>query len=338
MALSTTPPPPDNPPTTTAASASASASTATSAVSTTRHLLSYPRPPNPHTLTPTTNLQPHPFYSSPSRQLPSNPNPSYAQLVPRPTQSDLLPRPQDPSQLLYPIASSSRGFLPRPVTMPAARPTSRPPLVFSAADLGHGSSGYFRPTHLQHALLGSGPSSAATGGVVTDAVKGIPVSTTNHLKVGPSTTISENNGYKDLRDRTRDDTITVIGDRKVRISENASIYTLCRSWLRNGFPEETQPQYQDVMKCLPRPLPVAAQHSDSPGRKEGDEEEEEKDVESVEDISTKDLLQRHVKRAKRVRSRLREERLQRIARYKTRLALLLPPIVEQHMKNESAAN
>ncbi|CAI9764654.1 unnamed protein product [Fraxinus pennsylvanica] len=187
--------------------------------------------------------------------------------------------------------------------MPAALSTSRPPLVLSAADLGHGSSGYFRPTHLQHALLGSGPSSAATGGVVSGAFKGIPVSTSHHTKVGPSTTISDSNGYKDLRDRSRDDTITVIGDRKVRISENASIYTLCRSWLRNGFPEETQPQHPDVIKCLPRPLPVASQHSDSPGRKDGDKEEEEKDVESVEDISTKDLLQRHIKRAKRVRSR-----------------------------------
>lgn len=34
--------------------------------------------------------------------------------------------------------------------------------------------------------------------------------------------------------------------------------------------------------------------------------------------------------------RLREERLQRIARYKTRLALLLPPIVEQQLRNDTA--
>lgn len=219
--------------------------------------------------------------------------------------------------------------------MLAARPTSRLPLAFSATDLVQGSSGYVRQTHLPHALLGSGPSSAT--GVVPGAAKGIPVSTSHHLKVGPSTTFSDSNGYKDLRDRSRDDTVTVIGDRKVRISENGSLYALCRSWLRNGFPEETQPQYPDVIKCLPRPLPVAAQHSDSPGRKGDDKEEEEKDVEAVEDISTKDLLQRHIKRAKRVRSRLREERLQRITRYKTRLGLLLPPMVEQHVKNESAA-
>jgi hypothetical protein len=33
--------------------------------------------------------------------------------------------------------------------------------------------------------------------------------------------------------------------------------------------------------------------------------------------------------------RLREERLQRIARYKSRLALLLPPLVEQ-FRNDTA--
>ncbi|KAL2514159.1 proline-rich family protein [Forsythia ovata] len=222
--------------------------------------------------------------------------------------------------------------------MPGARPTSRPPLVFSALDLGQGNPGYVRPTQLQHAILGSGPGSAATGGVVPGAAKGIPVSTSHNPKVGLSTTICDSNSFKDLRDRSRDDTITVVGNRKVRISENTSLYALCRSWLRNGFPEETQPQYPDIIKCLPKPLPIAEQHSDSPGKKEGDKEEEEKDMESVEDISTKDLLQRHIKRAKRVRSRLREERLQRIARYKTRLSLLLPPMVEQHVKNESAAN
>ncbi|XP_022896257.1 uncharacterized protein LOC111410232 isoform X2 [Olea europaea var. sylvestris] len=335
MALSTAPPPTDPDPPPTAAAVSTSNTTA----ATTRPLLPYPRPPNPHAHIPTPDL----FYSSPSRQLPSNPNPNYAQLAPRPPQTEFHPRPQDPSQLLYPIASSGRGFLPRPVTMLAARPASRLPLAFSATDLSQGSSGYVRPSHLPHALLGSGPSSTATRGVVLGAAKGIPVSTSPLLKVrlfvGPSSTISDSNGYKNLRDRSMDDAITVIGDRKVSISENASLYALCRSWLRNGSPEETQqPQYPDVIKCLPRPLPVAEQHSDSPGRKEGDKEDEEKDVESVEDMSTKDLLQKHIKRAKRVRSRLREERLQRITRYKTRLGLLLPPMVEQHVKNVSATN
>ncbi|PHT60166.1 hypothetical protein CQW23_02529 [Capsicum baccatum] len=61
------------------------------------------------------------------------------------------------------------------------------------------------------------------------------------------------------------------------------------------------------------------------------------DGESVEHLSAKELLQRHVKRAKRIRSRLREERLRRIARYKTRLALLLPPMLEQQFRNDPAS-
>ncbi|CAK9181736.1 unnamed protein product, partial [Ilex paraguariensis] len=42
-------------------------------------------------------------------------------------------------------------------------------------------------------------------------------------------------------------------------------------------------------------------------------------------------------RAESIFSLLREERLQRIARYKTRLALLIPPIVEQQLSNDTSA-
>nr|XP_009617362.1 uncharacterized protein LOC104109717 [Nicotiana tomentosiformis] len=97
-----------------------------------------------------------------------------------------------------------------------------------------------------------------------------------------------------------------------------------------------QSQYMDGVRSLPRPLPLAPQDAESPVKKEGDKEEEE-DGGSVEHLSPKELLQRHVKRAKRIRSRLREERLRRIARYKTRLALLLPPMVEQQYKYDPAS-
>ncbi|KAL0411112.1 UNVERIFIED_CONTAM: hypothetical protein Slati_3700900 [Sesamum latifolium] len=272
-------------------------------------------------------------------RLPSNPNPNYPQLAPRPPQPH--PHPQDPSQLLYPVASSGRGFLSRPVAMPAARPSPRPPFVFPYLDQGQGNPGFVRANHFAHVFLGPGPGSAgnaSSGGVMPGVVKGIPVPPSHPHKVGPpSASISDNNGHKDLRDKNKDDTFAIIRDRKVRISENASLYTLCRSWLRNGFPEEIQPQYLDAAKSLPRPLPAAAQVVDSPDKKSGDKEEEDEDESSVENLCEKELLQRHIKRAKRVRSRLREERLQRITRYKTRLALLLPPMVEQHFKNESAA-
>ncbi|RVW93615.1 hypothetical protein CK203_028866 [Vitis vinifera] len=108
------------------------------------------------------------------------------------------------------------------------------------------------------------------------------------------------------------------------------------------------------MKSLPRPLPIPVTDPNLPKKKEDDEEEEamaphevslmdkqhyptpnlgnfeqSKDEGSVENLLPQDLLQRHIKRAKKVRARLREQRLKRIARYKTRLALLLPPPVER---------
>ncbi|XP_051123875.1 uncharacterized protein LOC127246493 isoform X4 [Andrographis paniculata] len=256
----------------------------------------FQNPPRPQTS--------HPFYSPSPPRLPSNPNPNYPQLAPRPPH--LHPHPQDPSHLLYPVASSGRGFLSRSVGMPAGRAASpRPPFMFPYLD--QGGQGLVRPNHFSHMLLGSGSGPAANasgGGLVPGVVKGIPIP--HHSKV--------------------------------RVSEDASLYTLCRSWLRNGFPEETQPPYLDTVRALPRPLPAASQNqlSDSSDKKAEDKEQEDEDKDSVEHLSERELLQRHISRAKRVRSRLREERLQRISRYKTRLALLLPPMVEQHFKNESS--
>ncbi|XP_073156147.1 uncharacterized protein [Henckelia pumila] len=337
MALSAAPPPPDPPPTATTSAAatattSAAATTTTTPTTTARPL--FQNPPRPS--------NPLPFYT-PSTRLPSNPNPNYAQLAPRPPH----PHPQDPSQLLYPVASSGRGFLHRPVTMPASRPVSRPPLIFPYGDPGQGNMGFVRPTYLPHTHLGSAPGSVSVaaaaaaapaggtgGGVIPGVVKGIPVSISHLPKVGLPP-VSASDRYSHTDPRNKDDSLAVIRDRKVRIPDNASLYSLCRSWLRNGFPEETQPQYVDAVKSLPRPLPAAALVFDSPEKKEGNNEEGDEDEESVEHFSTAELLQRHVKRAKRVRSRLKEERLRRISRYKTRLGLLLPPMGEQPFKNDS---
>ncbi|XP_042515127.1 uncharacterized protein LOC122089446 isoform X2 [Macadamia integrifolia] len=67
--------------------------------------------------------------------------------------------------------------------------------------------------------------------------------------------------------RGRDDTIVMIHDRKVRLLDGASPYAPCRSWVRNGLPQETQ------------------------------------DADSVEPVSPQKLLQRHIKHANRVRAR-----------------------------------
>lgn len=179
---------------------------------------------------------------------------------------------------------------------------------------------------------------ATVAGVMPGVIKGVPVtgaSSQSQHKI----TISQNpnsdcNGHKDI---SKDESaFTTIRDRKVRISDNASIYALCRSWLRNGLPEESQLQYMDSVRSLPRPLPLSAQDVTSPAKKDDDKEEEEQDEGSVEHLTPQELLQRHVKHAKRVRSRLREERLRRIARYKTRLALLLPPMVDPQLRSDIA--
>ncbi|KAK6145674.1 hypothetical protein DH2020_022494 [Rehmannia glutinosa] len=287
--------------------------------------------------------QPKLFYSPPNR--------NYPQLTPR------RHLPQDPSQLLYPGTSSGRGLLKNrtnPLSMPAADPSPRP-VVFPSLD--QGTPGFIRPSYLRH---GSGPGSAgnASGGagVMPGVVKGTPpVSSSHHPKAGlpSSSSIPDNDGHKDLRD----DTFAFIRDRKVRISEGASLYSLCRSWLRNGSTEVTQcylalsvpscslillptmrpclirhePQYPEAVISLPRPLPAVV---DPPDIGAGDDEEdEEEDEENVEHLSAEELLQRQIKRAKKVRARKKEERHQRIQRYRERIALLLHPKVD---KSESS--
>ncbi|KAA3471520.1 phosphatase and actin regulator 4B [Gossypium australe] len=225
--------------------------------------------------------------------------------------------------VVYPVASSGRGFLstnhscrpilpyhPHPHSHPFGNPRPPPP----PPPLPH-------PTHFHPPL------------------KGLPPSL--HPKVASSPfSHAETKGYKGVRERTKDDSLINVRDRKVRISDGASIYSLCRSWLRNGFPDEPQPQYGDVFKSLPQPLPIPVTGSlpkEAEDREEQVEEEKKEDEQSVENLSTEDLLKRHINRAKKVRSRLRQERLKRIVRYKTRLALLLPPLVEQFRSDAAAA-
>ncbi|KAF8022286.1 hypothetical protein BT93_G2435 [Corymbia citriodora subsp. variegata] len=195
--------------------------------------------------------------------------------------------------VVYPVASSGRGCIPK-------------------------SPNQLDPTAVRH------PVPAASSRALAPS----------HPKqcFSPSLPLPDCNGCKELRDRAREDAAPVVRDRKVRLSDGDSLYVLCRSWLRNGFPEEPQPQYGVGVKSLPRPLPPVESYRIVKKEAE-DDKEDEKDAE---ELNTHDLLKRHVKHAKRVRSRLRDERLQRIARYKGRLALLLPLQVEQ-FKSDSAA-
>ncbi|KAJ7949096.1 proline-rich family protein [Quillaja saponaria] len=269
---------------------------------------------------------------------------------PSPHSNPQLTKPHDPSQgVLYPVASSGRGFIPKGVRstpteqmVTVANPGGYPPRSVVAFPHGVRPIGSLhmdslnhplhmtRPPNLQYPHLGS---PGVTGSVHS---KGAPVSASP--KAFPPPLVSDSNGYKDIKDtreRSRDDSLAMVRDRKVRITDGASLYALCRSWLRNGLSEESQPQYENGITVLPKPLPASVVGMLSISKKE-DEDEEEEDEESVEDLSPEDLLKMHIRRAKNVRALLRQDRLHRIARYRSRLGLLLPPPVEQ-LRNDTAA-
>ncbi|GKU88696.1 hypothetical protein SLEP1_g2926 [Rubroshorea leprosula] len=280
-------------------------------------------------------------YSYPPHSLPLRP-PSQSKNQQISTKPD-----QSPHSILYPVASSGRGFIPKPLrpdqTVTVANPnvySTRPLVAFSRPPAPPIGSPHLDALHSVHFVRPSYPQLQQlphVGGVVPGAIKGISIPP--HSKVGPSpSSIPENNGNnKNLRDRNRDESLITLRDRKVKITNGTSLYALCRSWLRNGFPDESQPQYGDIAKSLPQPLPMPVT-DELPERREDEEQEEEEEEESVEHLSAHDLLKRHIKRAKKVRARLREERLKRIARYKTRLALLLPPLVEQFRNDAASGN
>ncbi|KAG5565270.1 hypothetical protein RHGRI_001232 [Rhododendron griersonianum] len=309
----------------------------------------YPHPPSHyHHRLPSQQLHQQPLYASQP----------FANLAPRgggaPSSAAAANR-----GILYPVASSGRGFLPKSIRSQSAAAADQianqagfpprpvlggPPYSHTVRAFGFPHSDphahLIRPPHVHQTFLGS-------TGVISAAVKGVPVSgqlksVELELRRGGSywrMIMLQHLSLQCLNAtgiRTRGNCTAL----EVRIYEGSSLYALCRSWLRNGYPEEPQPQYVDGVKLLPKPSPSLV--VDASIKKEVGEEEvsihfiEER---SVENLSSQDLLQRHVKRAKRVRAQLREERLQRIARYKTRLALLLPPLAEQQQfRNDTAAS
>nr|GEV43541.1 reverse transcriptase domain-containing protein [Tanacetum cinerariifolium] len=211
--------------------------------------------------------------SSPPQQQPSRQQPR------KPLHPSLYQQQQQPysrtQQPPYPVASSGRGFLDRPMSNYPYRP------------YGYSNS---EQTHV--------------GTMMSHGVS---------LSANPKTadqSSGANDSLKDIRDENGHDAFVIIRDRKVPISEGTSLYAQCRSWLKNGFTVENQPQYVDHVKSLPKPLPPAAIVEPT---KEDDTEMEES-PENVENLSAKELLQQHVKHAKKVRARLRNRRLQRIER------------------------
>ncbi|XP_018439261.2 uncharacterized protein LOC108811670 isoform X2 [Raphanus sativus] len=160
-------------------------------------------------------------------------------------------------------------------------------------------------------------------------MNGVPYFLQPRVAHPPPTSILDNGGR---RKDARNDVLVLIRKRKVRFTEKASLYSLCRSWLRNGAHEggvQKQQSDANTMTCLPKPLLASDVVETSLPKDEPNRVQDKEDEDSVKQLSDSDLLKRHVDRAKKVRARLREERLKRIGRYKARLALLLPPFGEQ---------
>ncbi|XP_076922036.1 uncharacterized protein LOC143583681 [Bidens hawaiensis] len=265
-----------------------------------------PPPPNPTT---TTTAATADFLKSMANQKPtkqhSHPsiyyNPQHP--FPPPTQptSRSIHQQQPPAGAPFQPNSGS-SFPPRPVSGYHNPYAVNRPHGFSNSD-------QLVNTHLQQTLIG--------GGLIVG-------SGSAHPKVVGQSSVADKNG---------DDAFVVIRDRKVQVSEGTSLYAQSRSWLKNGQAFEKQPQqYPDCVKSLPKPLPASKVEA----TKEDDMEIDEM-PENVDHLSVKELLQLHIDRAKKVRARKRNERLQKIERYKDRLALLLPPVAEEKPKNDPAS-
>lgn len=160
--------------------------------------------------------------------------------------------------------------------------------------------------------------------------RGVPIG--SQPKVNPVPPVGPSNEQSNPKDREKsreEPTVVVINDRKVNLldSESGSFYALCRSWVRNGVPHESQPSFGNGEPLLPRPLPASVVDSRISDKDDNDVAGEDSDEEPQKnangEYNTSDLLKQHVKRAKRIRAGLQKDRLRRIERYKQRLALLL---------------
>lgn len=145
---------------------------------------------------------------------------------------------------------------------------------------------------------------------------------------------ASNHNDTSFRERLSDRQIVVhIGDRKVRLVselDSSSLYSLCRRWMRNDIPRPDRTGVREVMNIpLPRPLSVAevenaGDYALDNGTRSDNEQSQPEIEKPVDSMTDDELLLSHVQRFKTVRKRSKEERMRNIARFKPRLALLLP--------------
>ncbi|ERN11117.1 proline-rich receptor-like protein kinase PERK9 [Amborella trichopoda] len=147
------------------------------------------------------------------------------------------------------------------------------------------------------------------------------------------------------REKYADNSVAAtINDRKVRIADGGfnSLYALCRSWVRNGMLQENQHHLGENVNIRTLPGPAALADCSVLKSKSGEVEDDEtssnnEEEDSAEHLNARDLLMQHIKHAKRVRIRLKEERLRRIKRFNQRLRLLLPPPPPDQNKTDPPA-
>ncbi|XP_010484411.1 PREDICTED: proline-rich receptor-like protein kinase PERK9 isoform X1 [Camelina sativa] len=270
-----------------------------------------PPPPTPPTYRPVVHLR-HPV---PLQQAHNN---LYAQSIP-----NLRPN-QDPSAVLYPFAPPGRGreFSARTVRGFVADQSGYPPrpgMVYNHLQYGpaqiESMMQYMKESRPQIPQL---PRLGAGSPVVSGPRRGSPQFLQPRV-APPRASILDTSSNR--KARSRDGALVLIRGRKVRITEGASLYSLGRSWLKNGSHVGIQSQRTGIMKSLPKPLPVDMTETSGP---DDPADEDVVDEEAVEELTEKDLLKGHIERAKKIRARLKEERLRKIKRYKERIALLLP--------------
>ncbi|KAG2542274.1 hypothetical protein PVAP13_9NG844800 [Panicum virgatum] len=139
--------------------------------------------------------------------------------------------------------------------------------------------------------------------------RGVPIAPQPKVTTAPLVAPSSEQGNPKDRERSRENsTILVINDRKVNLleSESGSLYALCRSWVRNGVPHESQPSFGNGEPILPRPLPasvVDSRISDKENNGAADLDSDEEPQKNADgEYNTSDLLKQHVKRAKKIRA------------------------------------
>nr|GEX19074.1 hypothetical protein [Tanacetum cinerariifolium] len=129
----------------------------------------------------------------------------------------------------YPVASSGRGFLDRPVSNYPYRP------------YGYSNS---EQTHVGTISINCGVAKRLFIDLNERPKEDIVDPNYQPKTAGQSS--GANDSLKDIRDKNGDDAFVIIRDRKVPISEGTSLYAQCRSWLKNGFTVENQDQNKRI--------------------------------------------------------------------------------------------